>query len=461
MMPLTPFAGDLVRAAAVHLWQATLFGLLVAPAASFLPMPARLRHLTASLALLRFAIPAALFAPLVAWLPWSAVPAFVRPSGAGGVWMPAFVVGADPLTAGPGVFRLPGPALLLAIWAAGTAACAAGGGIRLFRSLRAVAAEGAPFPPEDCARLAALAGRVGIGAGRVVGIVVPSAGWLGVTGIFRSRIVVPEGLFRALDGPEMESVLLHELVHVKRHDNLRRLLQAGLVSIFWFHPLVWWLDRRLREESERACDEEVLRLTDAGQVYARSLFKAMRYALGLDLPGVSGMSRTGLSSRLRDVLNHKDRKDSPVKRTLITSAVVGLLGVTTLFASAPAASTDAGAAAGKLGKAESTPSTAASAAGDKVMDIKDVDQAPVVLHQVQPRYPAELKKQGVRGEVKLSFVVDENGDVGSIRILKATNDGFGQAAAEAVATWKFKPGLKADRPVKVALNVPIIFALSN
>jgi len=43
--------------------------------------------------------------------------------------------------------------------------------------------------------------------------------------------------------------------------------------IFWFHPLVWWMERRLVEERERACDEEVLRLCGQPQVYAESILK--------------------------------------------------------------------------------------------------------------------------------------------------------------------------------------------
>jgi beta-lactamase regulating signal transducer with metallopeptidase domain len=114
-------------------------------------------------------------------------------------------------------------------------------------------------------------------------------------------------LFSALDEKEVESVL----VHVKRHDNLLRLFQAGVVALFWFHPLVWWLDRRLSWESESACDEAVLRVTGASRVYATGLFRAVRYALELNLPGVSRMLRTGLQSRLRAVLNHQGRNSAP------------------------------------------------------------------------------------------------------------------------------------------------------
>jgi len=184
------------------------------------------------------------------------------------------------------------------VWALGVALLLGVRAVQLVRGMRSVRRVQVAFSVRDQARLAALASRAKIRPGRVTGYYVPSSGWLGVTGLFRSRVIVPEGFFAALEDREVDAVLLHELMHVKRHDNLLRLCQAGVVAIFWFHPLVWWLDRRLRWESERACDEGVLRLTGANRAYASGLCKATRFALGLNLPGVSGMSRMRLQARI-------------------------------------------------------------------------------------------------------------------------------------------------------------------
>ena len=57
----------------------------------------------------------------------------------------------------------------------------------------------------------------------------------------------------------MEAILAHELMHVRRHDNLTAALHMLVEAVFWFHPLVWWMERRMVEERERACDEAVIR----------------------------------------------------------------------------------------------------------------------------------------------------------------------------------------------------------
>ena len=65
-------------------------------------------------------------------------------------------------------------------------------------------------------------------------------------------------MVEALTDQELEAVLLHELAHVRRRDNLVSLFQSWLSCVFWFHPVIWLIDHQLLVERERACDEEVL-----------------------------------------------------------------------------------------------------------------------------------------------------------------------------------------------------------
>jgi hypothetical protein len=53
-------------------------------------------------------------------------------------------------------------------------------------------------------------------------------------------------------------VLCHELAHVGRADWLRLLAAELLRAAYWFNPLTWMIGKRLRDESERACDDEVM-----------------------------------------------------------------------------------------------------------------------------------------------------------------------------------------------------------
>lgn len=76
---------------------------------------------------------------------------------------------------------------------------------------------------------------------------------------------------------QVEAILAHELCHVRRRDNLAVALQMVVEALFWFHPLVWWLEQRLVDERERACDEEVIRLGSEPQSYAESILKTCEF----------------------------------------------------------------------------------------------------------------------------------------------------------------------------------------
>jgi hypothetical protein len=87
------------------------------------------------------------------------------------------------------------------------------------------------------------------------GLVGPS-----VVGFLRPAIMVPAGWFLNLPPEQVEALLAHELAHVLRHDYLVNLLQSILEVIFFYHPGVWWLSRRIRMERELACDDFASRL---------------------------------------------------------------------------------------------------------------------------------------------------------------------------------------------------------
>ncbi len=79
-----------------------------------------------------------------------------------------------------------------------------------------------------------------------------SFGWM------RPTIVLPRSLVEGRTAAELEPILAHELVHVRRGDAFVGLLQSVVQAVWWFHPLVWWANREVVRERERSCDEEVV-----------------------------------------------------------------------------------------------------------------------------------------------------------------------------------------------------------
>jgi len=79
-----------------------------------------------------------------------------------------------------------------------------------------------------------------------------------VDGVLHPHIALPDGIDRILSEEELTAVLMHEVTHAKRRDNLIRLVHEVALCVLWFHPLVWITGSRLSLYRELSCDEPVI-----------------------------------------------------------------------------------------------------------------------------------------------------------------------------------------------------------
>jgi TonB family protein len=103
-------------------------------------------------------------------------------------------------------------------------------------------------------------------------------------GTLRPKIILPAG---AGDWPDdrVRAVLLHEMAHIRRGDWAWQVAAEALRAVYWFNPVLWFVSRRLRQESERACDDVVLELGVSPSEYAAHLLAVAR---------VTAMTRRGM-----------------------------------------------------------------------------------------------------------------------------------------------------------------------
>ena len=134
-------------------------------------------------------------------------------------------------------------------------------------------------------------------------------------GVFHPAIVAPRELLETGDAADVRAVLLHEMHHWRRRDPWVGWLQVLAQAMFWFHPLVWLANARLRHEREAATDEAVLRSgacrpTDYGETLLRVLSAARgRSLVQGSLAGV--FERGGdLQARLEAVMNYQPRQQT-------------------------------------------------------------------------------------------------------------------------------------------------------
>ncbi|MEM1120875.1 MAG: M56 family metallopeptidase [Bacteroidota bacterium] len=90
-------------------------------------------------------------------------------------------------------------------------------------------------------------------------------------GHFKPVILLPISLMTGFDAAAVETILLHELAHIKRHDYLVNLGQSLIEIILFYHPCVWWLSKEIRTIREHCCDDLVLSVGDNRDAYVRTL----------------------------------------------------------------------------------------------------------------------------------------------------------------------------------------------
>lgn len=319
-----------------HLWQATLFALVVFVLTLALKhSPARVRYALWLVASAKFIIPAALIARLAALWHFDFHWSFSATSETATAKTPdVFYKIAQPLTA----FTDDGARTPLAsshnelicaltiLWLAGCALILSVWFVRRRKFLASLKCGRRVIEGREYDALLSARRRLKL---KVLPSLVISTARTepGVWRNLRPVLVLPETLAEHLDDEELEAVLLHELAHVKRRDNLTANLQMLVSVALWFHPLVWFIEHRLMDERESACDEMVLGINGISNAYASGILKVVRLCFGWRMAGVAGVGNgSNLRRRIENIMSGKTNLSwTRGHRVLLSVAIVAAL----------------------------------------------------------------------------------------------------------------------------------------
>ena len=144
-------------------------------------------------------------------------------------------------------------------------------------------------------------------------------------GALRPVILLPLEVLTGLSSAQLELILVHELSHVRRFDYLVNLFQVILETLFFYHPAVWWMSRRLRAEREFCCDDFAIVNYGDRVEYARALLACE------NLRGASagfGVASTGGSLRQRIARILGASTDSQLRLSLLPVFAIALASLT-------------------------------------------------------------------------------------------------------------------------------------
>ena len=256
-------------------------------------------------------------------------------------------------------------------------------------------------------------------------------------GYRRPLVIVPPRVL-AMDDALQEAIVCHELMHVRRNDWLTVIGEELVRTIFWFHPVLWWLINRIQLSREHVVDEAVVALTKSRERYVEAMLAVALSRSPLAFaPAPQFLRRRSLKRRVAHIL----QETTMTTRRLITSiaAAAGVLIATSVL----------------VVREFPLEARAPQAATSQVLDAR----APVaiarggehLLHGSLPEYPRRALDQRVEGEVSLEITVDDQGEVSDARVISGPDE-LRRAALESVLQWHYLPGKISNTTLPVALR---------
>jgi TonB family protein len=251
-------------------------------------------------------------------------------------------------------------------------------------------------------------------------------------GFLRPVILLPEACL------EDASIACHELVHVRRHDWLFTVIEECILSVFWFHPAMWWMIAEIQLAREEAVDREVVAILNSRDQYLESLLALAASRAGFDLaPASPFLRKRHLQKRVASLL-----KEVSMSKFRLTSSLAAFAAVLTLTA--------------WLG-VRSFPLQAAPQENDSSNITVHSGPLPL-LHRAAVQYPKNALAKHIEGTVVLELTLSETGTVTDARVLSGPEELRG-AALQSVLEWHFASDAQPKTQVSIDFKLPVAEAM--
>lgn len=144
-----------------------------------------------------------------------------------------------------------------------------------------------------------------------------------VVGFLKPTILLPLGLLNNLSQEEVESILMHELAHIRRKDYLFNLLQCFIDIIFFFNPAVLWISSLIRSERENCCDDIAINETKNKKQFIQALVSFHQYNATVSKYAMPFAARQNkLVDRVRRIVNNRNQTLNPAEKIVLVACMV-------------------------------------------------------------------------------------------------------------------------------------------
>jgi len=280
---------------------------------------------------------------------------------------------------------------------------------------------------------------------------------------------------------KLSPVLTHERVHISQFHTLDLLLIEIVTIIQWFNPFAWFLGRSMKGIHEFLADAGVLK-----EGFFKSEYQTLilNEAMGLQVNNLTNNFNISLIKNRIKMMTKSRSRSWAVSKLLITLPAIFCLG---LFFSAgspgitfaqdktkeepqsPSVSKETANPQTQENKTKTSTSatTDKDACKDPVFKVVEKqpsfpggDEARIAFMVQNIQYPEQAKKNGIQGKVFITFVVEADGSITNVKVLRGIGGGCDEEAVRVIKLMpKWNPGTEKGQPVRVQFNLPIKFTL--
>jgi TonB family protein len=262
---------------------------------------------------------------------------------------------------------------------------------------------------------------------------------------------------------QVYKILAHERIHFRQFHSIDLIILELLTILQWFNPFVWMVKHSFRNLHEYLADEAVLNSGVSKTDYQKML---MNQTFGINYNFLTNSFNHSLIKRRFIMMSKvKKNKQLALKVMLILPVSISILLFLSISFTPRIIAQDTGKVSetkSEIKKADQPQEEMVFTVVEKMPEYPGGDDARVKFMVENIKYPGEARKNGVQGIVYVSFVVEKDGKINSIKTIRGIGGGCDEEAERVISLMPaWKPGLQRGKPVRVQFNMPVRFALEN
>ena len=147
-----------------------------------------------------------------------------------------------------------------------------------------------------------------------------------LVGFLKPAVIVPVGMFTHLSVSQVETILIHELYHLKRLDYLVNIMQLFMEGVLFYNPAAWYISDLIRQEREHCCDDGVVQTSNDPVNYVKALVQLAEQQHYIRMaPGAGGSSKDHFVTRIKRIINRSNMKKNMQERVMSLLLFVGAI----------------------------------------------------------------------------------------------------------------------------------------